>query len=364
MKHVAKIPSDLSSKILTIGPDYHNHHGGIGALIDVYSQYFEIFNFIPSHKNTNTVLKIYTFFVCLIKLIVTLISNKKIKILHIHGASYGSFYRKFVVFVLGKYLFRKKVIFHIHGGGFKEFYKNSDVLTKRFVKILLMNADIILCLSQSWKEFFERKFEIKRLQIMPNIIDYPIKINDAVKADLITFLFLGLICDAKGIFDLMEVIIKNKERYRDRMKLFIGGNGEVQKLKDLIKKNNIEDIVEYSGWITGTEKANILNSSDVYILPSYTEGLPISILESMSYGKAVISTNVGGIPEIVRNNENGLLINPGELNQIEQALDFFLENPDLTKEYGIISEQMVQKHLPHFVLKELKEIYISVLSNE
>ena len=110
--------------------------------------------------------------------------------------------------------------------------------------------------------------------------------------------------------------------------MYIGGNGEIQRLKELINKHNIEDIVEFLGWISSMEKAIILNSTDVYILPSYNEGLPISILESMSYGKAIISTNVGGIPEIVRNKENGLLINPGELKQMEQAIDFFLENPD------------------------------------
>jgi glycosyltransferase involved in cell wall biosynthesis len=84
----------------------------------------------------------------------------------------------------------------------------------------------------------------------------------------------------------------------------------------------------------------------------------------MSYGKAIIATNIGGIPEIVRNKENGLLINPGDLEQIKQAIDCFLENPVLIKEYGAVSEQIVQKHLPHSVLKELEDIYISVLSNE
>jgi glycosyltransferase involved in cell wall biosynthesis len=84
----------------------------------------------------------------------------------------------------------------------------------------------------------------------------------------------------------------------------------------------------------------------------------------MSYGKAIISTKVGGIPEIVRNKENGLLINPGDLEQIKQSLNFFLENPEKIEEYGVVSEQKVQKYLPNSVLKELEEIYKSVLSNE
>lgn len=364
MKQSAKIAADLSSKILTIGPDCHNHRGGVGAVIDAYSKYFEVFNFIASHKNASAGIKIYVFLVSLVKLIFTLILNRTIKTIHIHGASYGSFYRKFVVFIIVKYIFRKKVIYHIHGGGFQEFYEKSGTLTKRLVKVFLGNADLILCLSQSWKEFYEHNFKIKRLMVLPNIIDYPVEVKNTVKTNVLTFLFLGLICDEKGIFDLMEVIIKNKERYRSRIKLYIGGNGEVQRLKDMIIKHHIEDIVEFLGWISSTEKAIVLNNTDVYILPSYTEGVPISILESMSYGKAIISTNVGGIPEIVRNNENGLLIDPGEPAQLERAIDFFLENPELTEEYGIISEQMVQKYLPHSVLKELQAIYKSVLSNE
>jgi glycosyltransferase involved in cell wall biosynthesis len=364
MKQVTSLPSHLSSKILMIGPDYQNHRGGVGAVINVYSRYFEVFNCIATHKNGSEIYKIYFFISSLIKLFYTLISNRKIKIIHIHGASYGSFYRKFIVFVAGKYIFRKKIIYHIHGGGFKKFHENSGAFTKRLVKIFLGNADIILCLSQSWKEFFEQNFTIKRLMILPNIIDYPLEVKDAVKTDVITFLFLGLICNAKGIFDLIEVISKNRERYRGDIKLYIGGNGEVQRLKDLINDNHIEDIVEFLGWISNQGKTIILNRCDVYILPSYNEGLPISILESMSYGKAIIATDVGGIPEIVRNMENGLLISPGELNQIEQSIDFFIENPGLIKEYGAISAQKVQKHLPHSVIKELTEIYKSLLSNE
>lgn len=115
------------------------------------------------------------------------------------------------------------------------------------------------------------------------------------------------------------------------------------------------------GWVTREEKEIVLKKTDVFILPSYREGLPVSILESMSYGKAIIATNVGGIPEVVRDRENGLLIVPGELKQLENSLDFFIQNPELIKEYGIVSERIVQKYLPHSVLKDLTCIYESLL---
>ena len=364
MENSVKISSDLSSNILTIGTDYHNHRGGVGAVIDVYSRYYEDFNFIASHKTGSALYKSSVFFLSLFKIIAALFSNRKIKIIHIHGASYGSFYRKYIIFIICKYFFRKKIIYHIHGGEYQVFYKKSNILSKQLIKNFLAKADIVLCLSQSWVEYFGQNFNIKRLEILPNIIDYPLLNEQHARSEAIIFLFLGLICKEKGIFDLIEVIAENKEQYTGKIKLIIGGNGEIQHLRDLINKYHIEDIVEFLGWISSNEKSDILNNADVYILPSYHEGLPISILESMSYGKAVISTKVGGIPEIVRDNENGLLINPGDLEAIKQSLNFFLENPGKIKEYGNISELKVQKYLPYSVIKDLEEIYKSVLSNE
>ena len=356
-----RLSSHISSKILTIGPDYHNHRGGIGAVIAVYSRYFEVFNFIPSYEVGSQINKTYVFFICTIKLVYTLISNRKVKIIHIHGASNGSFYRKFIIFTICKIIFRKKIIYHIHGGGFKEFYNNRGVISKGLIRALLAKTDIIICLSQSWYEYYVNNFKIKSLVILPNIIDYPENVQNIKKTSYTNFLFFGLICEAKGIFDLVKVIAKNIENYKSRIRLFIGGNGEVQRLEDLINKNHIEDTVQFLGWVNNIEKINVLNNADIFILPSYNEGLPISILEAMSYGKAIISTDVGGISEIVKKNVNGLLIEPGNFNQIEGAINTFIENPILIKEYGDISKQMIQKHLPHSVLKELEGYYKSLL---
>lgn len=361
LKNSDKIPYDISSKVLTVGTDYQDHRGGVGAVIEVYSQYYEVFKFIPTHKTGTSFSKSFVFLISLFKLFAKLISDRQIKIVHIHGASYGSFYRKFVVFWVSKYLFGKKVIYHMHGGGFQIFFNKSNSISKKLIKFLFAKSDTVICLSQSWIKYYGENFKTKVLVELPNIIDYPVKGSFSSNGDIITFLFLGLICKEKGIFDLVDVIAKNKAKYQSRIKLKIGGNGEVKRLQEMIKENHIEEIVDFLGWITSDKKAIVLNDCSIYILPSYHEGLPISILESMSYGKPVISTRVGGIPEIVKDRENGLLINPGDLTQIQQSLDFFIDNPDLIGKYGTVSEQIVQKYLPHSVLNKLEMIYKSVL---
>ena len=244
------------------------------------------------------------------------------------------------------------------------FYEKSNRFSKRLIKLFLRKADLVICLSQSWLEYFSTNHKTRDLVFLPNMIDYPQKCENRREHSTINFLFLGLVTESKGIFDLINVIAKNKDKFRNKIRLLIGGNGKTEQLTDLINKYEIEDIVEFLGWVNGDNKISALNSSNVYILPSYIEGSPVSILEAMSYGMAIIATNIGGIPELVKNKENGLLIEPGNLDQIEKALNYFVMNPGLIESYGAVSEMMIQKHLPDSVLKKLIDIYQPVLSHE
>jgi len=357
-----KLPKEISQHILTIGPDYRNHRGGIGAVIEIYSKYFEQFNFITSYIPGSKISIVINYIICLQKLFIKLLFNKYIKIIHIHGASNGSFYRKFVCFLICKYIFGKKIIYHVHGGGFELFYTKNKQVTKKLIRLFINNSNCVICLSNKWESFFKNNFKQRNIVIIPNIIDYPVKSNfKNTESDILTLLFLGLITNKKGIFDLLEVIKKNKDKYKAKIRLIIGGNGETESLIRIIKEEKLADIVEFVGWIANTEKTYWLQNADIYILPSYIEGLPISILEAMSYGKPIISTNVGGIPEVVFPGKNGILIEPGNLIEIESAIDYFIKHPEKIEDYGKESELIAKKHLPEQVMKELSVIYTSIL---
>ena len=358
---LSKYPSE---KILTIGPDYHNHRGGIGAVIEIYSKYFVDFKFLASFKVGSTLFKSIFFAGFLLKLFLKLIIDRRIKIIHIHGASYGSFIRKFICFIIAKYIFQKKVIYHIHGAEYHLFYSCSNGFIKSLIKLFINNTDCIICLSIAWKNFFESNFNPNKIEIVPNIIDYPSLSSIEREKSILTFLFLGIIGNRKGVFDLLEVISANKDKYSGKIKLVIGGNGETDRLTQIIKEHNLKDLIEFVGWITKEEKNAWLQRADIYILPSYNEGLPISILEAMSYGKAIISTKVGGIPEIVIPSENGILIEPGNSQQLESAIDFFIENHHIIDNYGEKSKSLVKKHLPYSVLDKLSLIYETLLNDE
>jgi len=352
----------ISEKILTIGADCRNYRGGVGAVLNIYSKQFDTFNFITTYKDGSALYRAYVFFIGVLKLFYTLMRNRNIKIVHIHGSAYGSFYRKFLCFTISKYLFRKKVIYHVHDGRFPLFFLQSKTLIKKTIRKFINDVDCLICLSKSWGKFYEENFNPKRIKILPNIIDYPVIKQQNNHAKKISFLYLGHITHEKGIFDVIEVIKNNIESFDHKMELIIGGIGDVAKLLSLIEKYQMGNIVKFVGWVQNETKVQYLQNADIYILASYFEGMPISVLEAMSYGKPVIATNVGGVPEIVKNNENGLLINPGNFEQLEKSIKYFIDNPQDIEKFGNISKKMVEKYLPDSVILQLENLYKDILS--
>lgn len=144
-------------------------------------------------------------------------------------------------------------------------------------------------------------------------------------------------------------------------RLLIGGDGEIEKVQQYIKDNKLDNVAEYIGWVSGEEKIKLLNEVDVFILPSYNEGLPISVLEAMSYNLPIISTTVGGIPEILKNEYNGFLINPGDLIALESAISTLINNPSKRKLQGKRSGEIVMPFLPNMVINQLDCLYKELL---
>lgn len=365
------INQDVSSKVLTVGMQYVNHRGGIGGVIDVYSKFFTQFNFLCSFDKFRPTLlgkikMIFYYFWSLIKFIFILVSNNSIRIVHLHGAAKGSLIRKYFFFYIGKYVFRKIIIFHCHSSEMKDFYFNSNSLIKTICKDFFNNVDLIICLSESWKLFFIDNFNPKSIVVLENIVEKPFHVVEAKSRYEfpISFLFLGFIGERKGIFDLLTIVNQNKSFFEGKLKFIIGGNGDSNKLISFIVDNELDNLIDYKGWVSGDYKVKLLNECDVYILPSYNEGLPLSILEAMSYGKPIISTDVGGIPEIVHNRFNGIIIRPGNLEDLYESLKYFIYSPDSINQFGSNSLSLISPYYSYNVIPKLNSIYLNLLDND
>jgi glycosyltransferase involved in cell wall biosynthesis len=348
------------NNVLYIGPDYRNHRGGIGAVLEVYSKNITPFKFIPTYVTKSFITQFATYVAAIFKLIWVCITDRQVKILHIHHASRGSFMRKSVMFWLGK-MFGKKIILHIHGGGFHNYYKRSRLM-KPLIRWTLEHANAVVCLSEMWKNYYSSTFRLKHLAIINNVIEKANITGDHHHNGSLRMLFLGHVTEKKGVFDLLEVLASNRDDYKNKVQVTIGGIGDVERLEKTISDNQFNGDVKFAGWVNGGKKAELLNSCDVYVLPSYFEGLPISILEAMSYGKPVISTNVGGIPEIVKPGFNGWLFQPGDHAALSSIIKEAMDNKELLKQYGNNSLSISKKYTPESVFQSLNDLYHHVLN--
>lgn len=343
---------------------YYKHHapGGMAAVVQYYARYFASLHYISTWKDGTKITKLYYFITAYLKCIINFCFNPEIKIVHIHTAADASFWRKSFFIKLAKF-FHKKVIVHVHASRFKDFYNESN--TKQQIIDNLNLANVVIVLSQSWKVWFNNiGIPENKIIVLNNIVDYP-QNNDQVQPLTIRkmhFLFLGEIGKRKGVFDVLQALTQNKIFYEENIIFKIGGNKMEEELKSYIKDKGLEEFVHFEGWVGGDKKIQLLNWADVFILPSFNEGLPISILEAMSYGCAIISTPVGGILEILHNKENGLIVQPGNIEMIGNAIREMIMFPEKVVEMGEKSKQLVHPFLPDNVFKKLNNIYKSLIN--
>lgn len=360
---------NVFDSVLYIAPDYRRWKGGISSVIIEYKNSINNFHFVPSTTSANIYITTLSFPFLILRFCVRLLISRKIKVVHIHGASKGSFYRKYIFFLMAKFCFRKKVVYHIHGAGYHLFYQAASPFMKKRISYMINTSDTLIVLSEWWKEFFEKEFSPQQIKIVPNIVAEPdpalvqseniYKNSKQLKVDsVVNLLFLGRVGDRKGIFDLLNVMASNKDYFQNRCHLKIGGDGEIDRLLGYIQSHGLSEMVEFIGFVQGEKKNSVLAEADIYILPSYNEGLPISILEAMSYSKPILSTRVGGIPEIIREDYNGILFEPGDQKEMLNALKMLIEDRNKIKVYGERSYEFVKKnHFPQSVLKTLSTIY-------
>ncbi len=253
-------------------------------------------------------------------------------LVHIHLSSAMSFYRKLVIFVIAK-LKKDKVLVHLHGSEFEEFYNSGGSIQKRMVTWMFDQADVVLVLSNKWQKFAKSISSNENISVLYNGAIPEQFLPSLHDQNNINILFMGRLGARKGTFDLLEAFLQIHEGMPNA-KLILGGDGEVEKAKQFVAENSLQSKVEIKGWLTGQDKIDAFRSAHIYVLPSYNEGLPGSVLEAMAAGLPVISTSVGGIPEAVLDDVNGIIINPGDIEGLRNALLKLCNDGSLRKKMG------------------------------
>ncbi|WP_285769499.1 glycosyltransferase family 4 protein [Peribacillus sp. SI8-4] len=325
------------ANIIMIGPA-PEAKGGIATVIKNFSLHFASDEHQISYLSSwerGGIWNVCKVFFRTLKRLSQLIHKESVDIVHIHVAQKGSFFRKAL---LSRYAQKKgvKVILHIHGSQFDVFYKDAPSLLKRIIRGSLQHADAIVVLSEEWQEFFKELTDTP-ITVIENAVMIPAENRyNAHAKNIVTFGRLG---ERKGSYDILDVA-KMVFKSNPEINFILYGDGEIKEVSQLIKKRNLSNVT-IGGWIGAEEKLDIYPETGLHLLPSYHEGLPMAILETMAYGIPNISTDVGGIPQVIQNEKNGFLVKPGDSKQITlDILDFFSNETyrnDLSKEaYSMI----------------------------
>ncbi|WP_242216868.1 glycosyltransferase family 4 protein [Bacillus cereus group sp. BfR-BA-01380] len=317
--------------------------------------------YLPTYYGFNHFVNIMYFIIQYIKLFIKInVLNQKYDVAHIHMSYRGSFIRKrYIIQLLNNKCI--PIVLHMHGSQFKDFYNESDDNRKKQIIDTLNKVTVILALGEQWKEYYESICTTKVVSL-DNAV-FPKEINGSLD-DKIYITTMGVLSQRKGTYDLIEVGAKLKGKIDSKYKFVLAGDGEIEKVKKRINDLGLNDLFIVPGWISDDKKIEeIYRKSIIYVLPSYNEGMPMSILEAMSYGLPIISTSVGSIPSVVEK-ENGFIIKPGDINELKNKIIDLLSDNSTTnsiKKYNI--EKINMKYNVYNSLDQVFSLYEKIIKS-
>jgi glycosyltransferase involved in cell wall biosynthesis len=318
--------------------------GGVASVVDVYrrSGFFERLDvhYVSTHVGGGRFMKL-TWALLGGTRIAALLLSGQVSLVHAHVSSHGSFKRKAVYLALARWL-GVPTVFHLHSGGFKTFFdQDASPLLRRWIVHTLQQSTGLVALSESWALYLRSLAPGARVWVIPNPVELP-NASALSEGEDGRLLFLGRASESKGIYDLLDAFAAVIQRH-PAARLAIGGDGDLQRLRARIHALGLQHHVEVLGWVAGEQKLAQFARCQVFVLPSYHEGLPMGMLEAMALAKAVVVTPVGGVPEAVQDHAQGLMVQVGDVAGLEDALLELLAQPDLRQRLGLAARARVDE---------------------
>jgi glycosyltransferase involved in cell wall biosynthesis len=263
-----------------------------------------------------------------------------------------------------KKIFKKQLIVEIHGdwesGPFLSKKRRFEFLQKKVVPILarfsLKSADKIRAISSFTKKEAMKLSGIKPYFVFPTFTDISIFLEEKETRFENFILFVGGLEKVKGIKYLIKAFSKVKQEFPQFKLVIIGKGSEKENLELEIRSLGIEDKVKFKGRLSLEETKNIMKNCYCLVLPSLSEGLGRVLMEAMALGKPVVASRVGGIPDLIKDGQNGFLFEKGHSKELARKLKILLENKGLVRKMGKKGKEIIEnkfsneKYIKNYVL--------------
>ena len=257
-----------------------------------------------------------------------LAARGEVDLLHIHLSVRGSSYRKAVLARLARALSVPYVV-HLHGTDYKEFWESTHPMLRSELSRMIAGCARFIVLGDFWARVM-RDLQPgfgRKIVVLPNATaaaPTPQETRDPATPQIT---FLGQLGQRKGSADLLQAL--STLQHLPGWTATLAGDGPIAETRQLVRQLGLDGRVRVPGWVGTAERTSLLQVSDMLVLPSYAENLPMVILEAFAHGVPVISTPVGAIPEVVSPEHNGLLVKPGDVKGLASAIERLLLDASL-----------------------------------
>ena len=341
-----------------------NHPSNKGGMTSVINQIREHnwasdgieLDFIPTYMPGNPIKKALFFAASYIKIAAKLAFDTP-DVVHMHMSYRGSFTRKYLIHNLCKKNHVPDII-HLHGSEFEKWYNAVSEKKKARIRSLLKETSSFVVLGEKWENVINSMEPRSNVIVISNGVEIPQK-TVTWNPKQCNVLFLGVLIKRKGVADLLKTIQSLKAQGKiGTLRFILAGTGEEEnELKHLAEEYEIGQYVDFIGWVSGDKKQECLMNSQVMVLPSYNEGLPVSLLEAMSYGMPVVSTDVGDIPSVIKHRENGMLFSPGDTKAMEECLLYMTNEESYAGLAENARKTVVENYSLELFLTKIRDLY-------
>ena len=308
--------------------------GGISAVIEKYRQtpFWEKNNcvWIEDHIDRNAFLKIWYF----IKGFVTfLFQLPKARIVHFHF----SYPLREVPFLFAAKLAGKRVISHLHACSAEDTIEGPR---SSVYKYFFSRSDLVIVLSEYWEDKVKALVgEKPRVAVLYNPCEEVKNVQKEKKECVI--LYAGSVIPRKGYETLIRAFAQAKDQCPG-WRVELAGNGEIERAKEIAEEEGVSEVIRCLGWVRDEAKDAAFSRASIFCLPSYAEGFPMAVLDAFSYGLPVITTPVGGIPDVAMDGENMLLFEPGNISELAQKIVALASNQELMSKLSAESVRLAK----------------------
>jgi glycosyltransferase involved in cell wall biosynthesis len=214
-------------------------------------------------------------------------------------------------------------------------------LTYLMTKLVLQNSDRLVAVSEKLKEKIQNITLRSDIKVVTNGVNLEKfadgenhNYNCSKQTDSCTILFVGTVCFEKGIRELFQAFKLLKKEHDNLHLTLVGKNIIQQWIEAFIEKNQLHDFIELAGMVDHDFIKKYYSHASIFVLPSYSEGMPTVMFEAMANSLPIIISRVGGVEEVIRDHINGLLIDPHNHNDLCEKLKLLIENEDLRHTLG------------------------------